>query len=433
MVTDREKAVLDGLDPDYIVKFAMNLTDIFSPTGAERPATEFVYRELLSLGLKARLQELSDTRANALGELRGSGGGYTLMFNGHMDISYTGQETYVPGGDYSMLKESAGTTGFSLKPSYIDQGWICGNGIRNMKAAMAAYLGAVKALIASKVPLKGDLLIAAVAGEIEKSQVDDYRGAAYDGYGAGTRYLTTHGGVADMGIIGEPSYLEICRGNMGTIWVKIGLRGDMTHTAWCDRLPNPILQTIGLFPVLQDWIEKYRASHVFMDIKPPVNVSAIQGGWPWRLARSPGYCDLYLDLRIVPGQSPLEVKEEVGDLIKAFQAQDPKLNIDFEILVTDPPTIIAEDEPVVQAVKAAHEKVLGRPPGEHFDVPVSDANHLNRYGIPTLTYGPSGKNREGRQDYGYGWQKIEDLINCAKVYALTALDVCSREKTRPKV
>ena len=87
----------------------------------------------------ARLQEMSETQANALGELPGTGGGYSLMFNGHMDISYTEKEVYVPGGENTMVQQSAGTTGFSLEPSIIDDGWIKGNGIRNMKSAMAAY------------------------------------------------------------------------------------------------------------------------------------------------------------------------------------------------------------------------------------------------------------------------------------------------------
>src|SRR3990170_1293722 len=158
MLTAEQKKVLDCIDPDFVVKFAIELTDTFSPTGAERPASELVYRKMLSMGLKAKLQELSDTRANAVGEFSGTGGGLTLMFNGHMDISYTGKETYVPGGDYTFFRESAGTTGFTHEPSRVENGWIRGNGIRNMKSAMAAYLGAVHAIMKSGISLKGDIV-----------------------------------------------------------------------------------------------------------------------------------------------------------------------------------------------------------------------------------------------------------------------------------
>jgi hypothetical protein len=58
----------------------MELTDFFSPTGNERAASELVYRKMLSIGLRANLQEISATWANALAELSGSGGGLSLMF-----------------------------------------------------------------------------------------------------------------------------------------------------------------------------------------------------------------------------------------------------------------------------------------------------------------------------------------------------------------
>lgn len=428
MLTEDQKKVLDCIDEKAMVKFAMALTDIYSPTGKERPASEFVYKKMISMGMRARLQEMSETRANALGELAGTGEGYSLMFNGHMDISYTEKEVYVPGGDNTMVQQSAGTTGFSLEPCIIDNGWIKGNGIRNMKSAMAAYIAAVDAIIKSGISLKGDIIIAAVAGEIEKASVDDFKGPWLDGYGAGTRYLVTHGGIADMAIIGEPSFLEVVRGNMGSVWVKFSIRGDYSHTAWCDQVVNPIDRTYTLIQEIQKWIPDYQNRHTYLNTKPQVSFGAIQGGWPWRLTRTPGYCNLYIDVRVIPGQSLLEVKDELNDIIRKLKKYDPEMDIEMEILVSDPATVIDEAEPVFNAVKSAHTAVFGDPPKEHFDIPVSDAIHLNRYGIPTLTYGPAGKNRPGMDEFGYGWQSIEDMTQCAKVYALTALDICTRKK-----
>ena len=75
-----------------------------------------------------------------------------------------------------------------------------------MKGALACYVEAVRALQDAGVRLKGDVLIAAVVGEIEKTQWgDEFRGKEYRGYAAGSRYLVTHGGVADMCILGEPT------------------------------------------------------------------------------------------------------------------------------------------------------------------------------------------------------------------------------------
>ena len=67
-----------------------------------------------------------------------------------------------------------------------------------MKGALACYVEAVRALQDAGVRLRGDVLIAAVCGEIEKTQYGDHQGAQYRGYAAGSRYLVSHGGVADM-------------------------------------------------------------------------------------------------------------------------------------------------------------------------------------------------------------------------------------------
>ena len=100
----------------------------------------------------------------------------------------------------------------------------------------------------------------------------------------------------------------------------------------------------------------------------------------------------------------------------------------MDIVVTSPPGIIGENEPVVEAIKKSHQAVFGMPVTEYFDNPTADTVHLISYGVPALTYGPAGKNPPGLADYGYGWQGIEDLMQCTRVYALAAMDICSRKR-----
>ena len=73
------------------------------------------------------------------------------MFNGHMDTSNTGRETYL--------------TGVGYKPNAIlKNGMIYGLGIYNMKGALVCYTQAVKALQRAGVKIDGSILIAAVVG-----------------------------------------------------------------------------------------------------------------------------------------------------------------------------------------------------------------------------------------------------------------------------
>ena len=76
-------------------------------------------------------------------------------------------------------------------------------------------------------------MIAAVVGEIEKSQWgEEFRGGEYRGYAAGSRYLPTHGGIADMCILGEPTEQRIVLGHYGSMWARISTAGPFIHTAF---------------------------------------------------------------------------------------------------------------------------------------------------------------------------------------------------------
>ena len=106
------------------------------------------------------------------------------MFNGHMDTSNTGREEFLTGIGY---KANA----------VIKNGMIYGLGIYNMKGALVCYTQAVKALQRAGVKLEGDVIIAAVAGEIEKTQWgDEFRGKRISRLWRGHALLVNHGVAA---------------------------------------------------------------------------------------------------------------------------------------------------------------------------------------------------------------------------------------------
>src|SRR6202007_1566840 len=90
----------------------------------------------------------------------------------------------------------------------------------------------------------GDVLVRAVGGEIEKTQYLDAQGAEFRGYAAGTRYLVSHGGVADMCILGEPTEGKVVLGHFGSLWLRISTHGNFIHTAFTEskRDRNSILR-----------------------------------------------------------------------------------------------------------------------------------------------------------------------------------------------
>src|SRR3954465_4244038 len=201
------------IDKRSLVDTATSMVDIPSFTGSEHAMAEHVARVFQEMGLKVQWHQVEDGRANVLGTWPGTGGGKTLMFNGHMDTSYSGREPWL-----------AGIPGFQPK-AFVNDGRIYGNGISNMKGALACYVEAVRALQDGGMQLRGDVLIAAVGGEIEKTQQGSARGAQSRGYAAGSRYLASHGGVADMCLLGEPTEGKVVLSPFGRLWRAIRAPG----------------------------------------------------------------------------------------------------------------------------------------------------------------------------------------------------------------
>ena len=415
---DLQKKVVGAVDEDFIVQTTMELVDIPSPTGYEEAAARYMHAKYEEAGLEAHLQKVAEGRYNAVGILPEGGGGYSLMFNGHLDTSYSGEEPELTQPGYK-------------NKAIRDGEWIIGNGAFNMKSADVAYFAAVKAIMKAGVKLKGDIVLASVVGEIEKNRIDDYQDVLYDGYGVGTRHLISHGYMTDFCILGEPTGMQLAPWHGGTVWFKVTTKGLMGHTCYGDYTASAIERMERVQAGIRKWIPEYRSRNEFLGERPHVNVAAVEGGWPYRCARSPVECRLYVDVRLVPGQRVQDVQAEFKDLIARVNAENPDINANVEVFCTHPPSGIPKDSLPSRAIFKAHEEVMGEPPNVILKTSYLDGAHMNRYGIQTITYGPAGHTKTA----SYGWNaeigehiNVKTLVNATKVYALAALDICSRER-----
>lgn len=212
--------ILSHIREEEIVKMACDVVNIPSTTGEELGMSKYMRAAMEEIGLHVSWQEVEPERANVVGLWEGQSAEKSLMFNGHMDTSNSGRETYLSGIGY--------------KPhAVIKNGMIYGLGIYNMKGALVCYLHAVKALRRAGLKLGGSIFVAAVVGEIEKTQwSDEFVGREYRGYGVGTHYMVNHGIVPDMCILGEPTDMQMVLGHYGTIWVRLTTHGPYVHTAF---------------------------------------------------------------------------------------------------------------------------------------------------------------------------------------------------------
>lgn len=411
MATTAGALIAEQVDEARLVATASSLVDIPSPTGSELAMGERMVELMEELELRVQWQEVEDGRPNVLGLREGAGGGPTLMFNGHMDTSYSGNEPW--------LRHLAG-----FQPeAFVRDGHVFGLGVSNMKGALACYLEALHALDDAGVELRGDVMVAAVCGEIEKTQWgEEFRGSEFRGYATGSRHLPTHGGAADMCILGEPTENKVVLGHYGALWVRISTQGPFVHTAFSNgRLEeNSIVRMQAVLDAVREWIPDWEERTAYRGLRGVVNVGCLRGGFPWRVSRTPHRTDLFLDCRVPPTLPMARARAEIGDFVRTLRERFEDFGIEHEVFVTAPGSEIAEEHPMIAAIDAAHGEIFGQVPERDVTRWFSDGSALTRYGIETVNYGTSSglPGTEGEN------LAIGGLVDTARVYALAAAQLC---------
>jgi acetylornithine deacetylase/succinyl-diaminopimelate desuccinylase-like protein len=393
------------IDERRLVELALRLVSTPSFTGSEQAAAELMRAVLEEIGFAVQWQQVENGRANVLGTWAGAGGGPTLMFNGHLDTSYSGREPWLQG-----------IPGFQPE-GFERDGRLYGLGISNMKGALACYVEAMRSLLDDGVRLQGDVLIAAVAGEIEKTQQGDAQGAEYRGYAAGSRYLVAHGGAADMCILGEPTESKLVLAHFGSLWLRLSTHGPFVHTAFSEgrRDENSIVKMQPVLARVLEWLPSWEKGMSYGDVRGVANVGSIEGGFGWRASRTPHRTDLYLDLRVPPDVPMADARRKALEFARSLDG------VEAEVYVTAPGAEIEESHPLVGALDEAHYEVFGNRAARDVTRWFSDASVLSRYGIATVNYGTSS----GLPDAELGENlSVEGLVKTADVYARAAMKIC---------
>ncbi len=422
-------------------KLVEDLVNIPSRTGKERKAAEHLVSYMGSRGLDSRLMVISEERANAVGTLHGEGSGYRLMLNGHLDTSFTGNEE----DDFPATGPLS--EGFQPK-AVVREGWVHGLGAINMKGGVAAFTEAVCALKEAEVLLKGDVIAAAVAGEIEKTQVKalyrNYSGELYEGAGFGMEYLLKHSEWPDYSVTCEPTGMAVTRAKCGYVLVKLSTKGDLTYRPYNDqdKVNNPIVAMAKIVEAIEkrfapDYTRRHASDlgQAFGMLKPRVTIGAVESGWPFKPGFVPSLCWAYVDLRLVPGLTPRAVSRELQVFLDAME-ENEGIKAEQEIYAVKAPSLeTPSDSPVVRACTDAFEYV-----SEAKHSPASpgrnsfgdDSLVTRKYGIPSVTWGPGGQLPEyagaAAAAGGEGeFIQMADVMAACKMYIVAAVDLCSRE------
>lgn len=403
-----DEQLLAHLDEDELIRLLQRMIQFRSYSAAEEegPLAHFLADYLREIGLSVELQEVQPGRFNVIGTLKGSGSGESVMYNGHIDTNPVG-------------------LGWTVNPlaGVVKDGFIYGIGVSNMKASDAAFVAAVRALVRSGIRLKGDVVIGLVVGELQ--------------HGIGTVHLIKSGVKADWFINGEPTDLSVMTLHAGAFEIAIHVYGVTRHMSKAEEGVNAIEKATKV-------IEALRSLRMSGATKPEYaglnryNVGVIRGGvgreyLDWRIPQVPDMCTVKVAFRYAPSQTPEGIIADVQAVLDRIAAEDPDFRAEIESLI-DPnkpqmkPFEVDQGEPVVQALVAAHRRVLGEDPRVGDVAPYkyygTDAAHLLRGGFTGAVYGCGGKFNTMPDER----VELRELAAAARVYALSLLELCNRTK-----
>ncbi|WP_165445401.1 M20 family metallopeptidase [Bacilliculturomica massiliensis] len=387
------------IDREELAEMTGDLVRIPSYAGIKNQETE-VARYIKSIfdreGIECRLDEVQDGRCNVTARMIGTGGGKTLLFNGHMD-------TVEPNG---MEK--------AFEPEIRD-GNLYGRGAADMKGPLAAMIGAMLALKRAGIQLKGDVIFTGVLDEEHNS--------------IGTIDLIEKGIKADGAIVGEPTGLQVCTAHRGLEWYRFQFIGKTVHGGRQKEGINAIAKAVRFINALEEELipKIYARKHPLLE-EATLNYGVIHGGT--QLSTVAGECNLYVDRRFLPGENYEEVEGEFREILHRLEREDK----DFKCImsVTEESAMkegyvhkameISADHPLVQAVRQAVKSAVEQDAVMSFFPAWTDGGLLSNYaGIPTVVIGPGEIACCHSNDEHISIKSLED--GCLS-YALAAVSFC---------
>jgi len=384
-------ALKEAVDGDWIAQMAHALVDIPSETLQEAEVCRFYAAQLEELGFAVDRREVSAGRYNLYARLPGGGNGPSLMLNGHLDT--------IPVGD--------------CEPCRREGDRLYGRGSTDMKGAMAAVLGTLRALKAAGITLNGDLWLSAIVGHEQPEAGKDGPLALVEDYKSGR--------VGGDRILIAEGWNELWVMSMGTMVFTIELtspRGG-THTTYVPFGENPIRFVGDLIRRITAYQEELDAgaSHPLAGTER-IDLGMVEAGDYFN--RTPVQCRLTGTVRWGPRACAEEVVAELRQLAAPI-AEAGQLELEVSMFHEREPFETAGDDPAVQAVARAHRFVHGDQAILAGKRIVGDANlFVNLGGVPSFYYGPSNETAHSDGE----WVSLTRLEQAAQVYALAAAAYC---------
>jgi acetylornithine deacetylase len=367
-----------------LVRINSTNPDLVADGAGERDIARHIAAWADRHGLESHLVEPVAGRPSVVVVARGTGGGSTLLLNGHID--------------------TVGVSGMADPfGARIEGGKLYGRGAYDMKGGVAASLWA--AARAKERGLRGDVIVTCVADEEVAS------------LGIQAVLETWR---ADAAIVTEPTALDLCVAHKGFVWWEVEVQGRAAHGSRPDLGIDAIAKAGQILSDIQALDRRLRAGagHPLLG-SGSVHVSLIRGGQ--EMSSYPESCAIGIERRTIPGESVAQVEAELRAILDAAGQRDPAFRATSRTTLVRDPFEAPPDAEIVALVRRHATNVTGEERRSYGDTPWMDAAFLSAANIPTIVFGPSGAGAHAVEE----WVDLESVQRCADVLLAVAAEFCA--------
>ncbi|KAA0550117.1 peptidase [Bacillus sp. BGMRC 2118] len=402
------------------IRLLQRLVQEKSVSGNESPAQAIIIEKLREIGQSIDIWEPNYAKlqqhpffvsprstflgsSNVVGIKKGSGGGKSILLNGHIDV--------VPEGDTSQWE-------YDPYSAEVKDGMMFGRGTSDMKGGTVALLLAIEVINDLNISLKGDIIFQSVIEE--------------ESGGAGTLAAITRGYTADAAIIPEPTNMKIFPKQQGSMWFRLTVRGKSAHGGTRYEGVSAIDKSILVIKSMHD-LEERRNERINdplyhnIPIPVPINIGKISGGsWPSTVAD-----EVILEGRIgvAPEESMDEVKREVERQMQSLAAQDEWFE-EHPVELTwfgakwVPGTLDLNHEALMTLTECFEEVTKNKPVIEASPWGTDGGLFTQVANIPTIVFGP-GKTEVAHHPNEY--IEIDKILETAEIMVHMIVNWCNKE------
>ncbi|GGF76160.1 peptidase [Paenibacillus albidus] len=417
-MTDWKRKVLAAIDEqqDELLALCSKLIQFPSenPPGDSREISAFIIDYLHQAGIATSIYPATETMLNLVSTLSATAEdriSKKLIFCGHTDV--------VPAGDRSRWD-------FDPFSGAIEDGYLLGRGASDMKAGLAGQIFAMTLLAKLGVPLRGDLALLVVPDEETGGHL-------------GVPWVLERGLVTGTAaVIAEPSGPQNPTiGQKGSCWFEFTVEGTPGHGSlspivgdsaivkaakgiealqrlW-DIKPDIPEEVKEIIRISQEYVKESEqdgslAWQVFDHVT--VNIGTIQGGTKVNVVAD--RCTIQVDSRVPFGVDYRDVLDRARSLLLEAGIESEVKGFGFQ----GNANWTSSEEQIVTDLVSSISEVSSKEAYGVLQWASSDARHFRTHRIPVLQYGPAELSTiHNFNEKAPVWQ----IIQCAKVYALTAL------------